>query len=437
MTNPNAQTGTIPTGVADADRAGRTILVATSGQDGAASLRAADLIASHTKSKVLVLSVIEPDPATPYDPQFGFVSPQYQTTRLEIRNADVRRQLQAATEKGAEWPMDIRFGSAPAVIADEARRRGAYLVIMDSGRHDRLTRLLTGETTLRTIRRAQTPVLALVGELERPPSVAIAAVDFSPASIAAARAALDLLSGEATLYLVHVWSRSASDHPSERARDAAYEHSLPGLFDRAQDILDSPPGIAIHRITLLGDPVEEIQQFAASQGADLIAAGRRGHGFFERLLVGSTTTALVRGATCHVLVTPEPTAAESDSIARALTGVFASRAPDEWAVQLDGFSRRNRGRRVALELDDPHVGTQMQATGYALVGATYDHNDRSIQIMLGGPGDESVHLTHTVRNVTAVAVRSDQSHNDQELRIEERDGWVVLQFAPADRPERE
>ncbi|HEY9426520.1 MAG TPA: universal stress protein [Gemmatimonadaceae bacterium] len=437
MTSPLAGPSTLPTKVGGEPRTRPPIIVATSGQDGAASLRAAELIGSHTKSKVLVLSVIEPDPATPYDPQFGFVSPEYQATRLELREADVRRQLKGATAKGAEWPIEIRFGPAPAVIADEARRLDASLVIMDSGRPGRITRLLIGETTLRTIRRAQTPVLTLAGELEKLPSVAIAAVDFSPASIAAARAALGLLSGEATLYLVHVWSRSASDHPSERARDDAYERALPGLFDRAQGILGAPPGITVQRITLLGDPVEELERFAASQGADLVAAGRRGHGFFERLLVGSTTTALVRGAKCHVLVTPEPTVADADAVARALTGVFASRAPDDWSVQLDGFSRRNRGRRVALEVDDPHIGTQLQATGYVLVGAAYDRNDRSIQLMLGDPGDEKVHLTHTVRNVTAVAVRSDESHNDQTLRIDHRDGWIMLRFTPSNRPEGE
>ena len=97
---------------------------------------------------------------------------------------------------------------------------------------------------------------------------------------------------------------------------------------------------------------------------------------------------------------PNASDVRPNAVARALTGVFASRAPDDWSVQLDGFSRRNRGRRVALEVDDPHIGTQLQATGYVLVGAAYDRNDRSIQLMLGDPGDEKVHLTHTVRNVT-------------------------------------
>lgn len=437
MTELHVAQGTLPSGADNGKRAGRPIVVATRGEDGAAALRAAELLAAHTKSEVLVLSVVEPDPATPYDPQFGFVSPEYQEIRRDIRDSNVRRQVRSATAKGAEWPIDIQFGAAPMVIADEARRQNASLVIMDSGRHALVARLLAGETALRTIRRARTPVLAVVGDIEKLPSIAVSAIDFSPASIAAARAARDLLSDDATLYLVHVWSRSSSDHPSERARDDAYERALPERFARALAAIDVPPGISIHRITLLGDPVEEILSFAASQGAELIAAGRRGYGFFERLLVGSTTTALLRGAKCSVLVTPEPSAAEADALARAVTGVFESHTPDHWAAQLDGFSRRNRGRLVALEVDDPHTGTQLQAAGYALFGAVYDHNDRSVQIMLAHPGAESAHLTHVIRNVTAVAVRSDQSGVDQALRIEHRDGWMAMRFAPADHPQRE
>jgi nucleotide-binding universal stress UspA family protein len=436
MSELHLATGTLPAGADPERRAGNPIVVATSGEDGAAALRAAELLASHSRSEVLVLSVVEPDPATPYDPQFGFVSPEYQEIRRDIRNGNVRRQILSATAKGAEWPIDIQFGAAPVVIADEARRQNASLVIMDSGRHALIARLLAGETALRTIRRARTPVLAVVGDVEKLPSVAVVAVDFSPASIAAARVTLDLLSDDATLYLVHVWSRSSSDHPSERARDDAYEHTLPERFTRALAAIEVPPGITVHRITLLGDPVEEILSFAVSQGAELIAAGRRGFGFFERLLVGSTTTALLRGAKCSVLVTPEPPVAEADALARAVTGVFESHTPDQWAAQLDGFSRRNRGRTVALEVDDPHTGTQLQAAGYALLGAAYDHNDRSVQIMLAQPGAESAHLTHVIRSVTAVAVRSDQSGLDQTLRIDHRDGWIVMRFAPADRPRR-
>jgi nucleotide-binding universal stress UspA family protein len=411
------------------------LLVATNGQDGTAALRAAELLAAHDRSDIVVLSVIEPEPASAYDPQFGIIAPEYEAARLETRRADLQRQLQSVAGAGAAWPTDIRFGPAPDAIADEARQRRASLIVMDSGRHDWIARLLAGETALRTIRRAQVPVLTVAGAFDALPRTAIAAIDFSPSSITAARAALDLLADDATLCLVHVWSRSASEHPSERARDETYERGLPALFDRVEKALGAPRGITVRRVTLLGTPVEELLKFAASQGADLIAAGRRGHGFFERLLVGSVTTALVRGAACSVLVTPEPAPAEADALARSVTGVSESHAPEEWAVRLDGFSRRNRGRRTVLEVDDPHVGLQMQAVGYALSGVAYDHNDRRVEIMLGDPEHETTHLTHTIRDVTAVAVRSDPGGKDEALRITHRAGRALLRFLVADTPD--
>lgn len=421
-----------PASIAGPGRSDQPLLVAVEGRNGTAALRAAELIAARSHSKVVVLSVLEPESTAAYDPQFGFLSPEYEAARVANRHADVRQQIDGATGAGADWPVDVRFGPAAATIAEEARRRGASLVVMDVGRHGPLARLAASETALRTMRRSTTPVLAVSGEFRKLPSTAIAAIDFSPSSIAAARTALDVIAGDAVLYLVHVWSRSGSDHPSERARDQAHEHALSGLFDRVEEILRAPHGITVRRITLLGNPVEELLELARSQGADLIAAGRRGHGLFERLLVGSTTTALVRSVGCSILVTPEPTTAETDALARAITGGFASRSPDEWAVVLDGFSRRNRGRRVVLEVDDPHVGTQMQATGYALVGVSYDHNGRSAQIMLADPLHETAHLTHTIPNVTAVALRSRPTGKDDALRVDHREGAVLLRMLDPD-----
>lgn len=410
------------------------LLVAIDARDGTAALHAAELIAARRETEVVVLSVLEPDATAPYDPQFGFLSPDYEAARLENRHSDVRRQLNTATRSGSAWPIALRFGPAAATIADEARRRAVSLVVMDIGKHGPLARLVAGETALRTMRRASSPVLAVSGDFIALPSVAMAAIDFSPSSIAAAQAVLGIIADDATLYLVHVWSRSASDHPSERARDDAYERALPGLFERAEEVLRSPPGITVHNITLLGDPVTELVRFAASHGVELIAAGRRGHGVFERLLVGSTTSAIVRGASCSVLVTPEPTIAETETLARAVTGVFASHSPDEWAVVIDSFSRRNHGRQATLELDDPHIGTQMQASGYVLVGTAYDHNNRSVQIMLADPLFENTHLTHTVSNVTAVAVRSDPARKDQALRVDHRAGSVLLRSLDSEAP---
>src|SRR5581483_2816699 len=191
-------------------------------------------------------------------------------------------------------------------------------------------------------------------------------------------------------------------------------------------LLDVPSGIVLRHVSLLGSPVEQIAAFAESQGAELVVAGKRGHGFFERLLVGSVTTGLLRGVARSMLVTPEPSAIEADRLERRITGVSTGRSPDQWAAQLDGFSRRNRGRRTVLEVDDQTVGIQVQATGHALLGAVYDPNDKQIDIMLGRPDDATSHLTHAIRDVTAVAVQSDPQGHDQALRITHRTGQALL-----------
>jgi nucleotide-binding universal stress UspA family protein len=260
------------------------LLIATSGRDGTAALRAAALFASKRKAEVAVLSVIEPDPASAENP--WLLSPAYEARCIVIRRAVIRQQLQDVQNTDTEWPIEVRFGSPADEIASEARRRKAGLIIMDSGRHDVIARLLAGEVTLRTIRYAGTPVLAVGPDLRGLPRVAVAAIDFSPSSIAAARAALDVLSDRATLYLVHVWPRSSGDDPVAQARDEAYERRLLALFRRVEGHLHPRPGITIHPVSRRGAPVDELLQFAASQRADLIVAGRRGHGFFERLLVG-------------------------------------------------------------------------------------------------------------------------------------------------------
>lgn len=408
------------------------VIVATSAHDGETALRAAQIIAGHKGAPVVALSVVEPGIAPFRDPIYGEVSPEFLASRVDSRLTALRSRVTRVAGPNAAWDTSVRVGPTEAVIADEAGDRGAGLIVMDSGRHNWVARLLVGETTLRTIRLAECPVLAVGGTFEDVPRVAVAAIDFSPSSIAAARAALALLGDHATLDLVHVWRRSASDHPSERARDDAYEHSLGALFERLVSTLAAPAGVTVRTMAMLGEPAEELLAFAASQGADLLVAGRRGRGFFERLFIGSVTTALVRGAECSVLVTPDPPLADADELARLVSGVFESERPEDWPTQLDGFSRRNQGRRATLEADDPAVGRRVLVRGYAFFGAVYDHNDRRADLMLGEPGSATAHITHGISGVKVVAVRSGADGTDEALLVAHDGGWAMLTLGPAE-----
>lgn len=418
------------------------VVVATSTHDGTVALHAARVIAAQCNAPVVALSVVEPAATALYQPDYRYLSPEYDAIRASARFADIRRQVAAVAGPDAGWDTPIRLGSPDAAITEEAKERDAALIVMDSGRHNWIARLLVGETTLRTIRWAPCPVLAVGATFDNLPRVAVAAIDFSPSSIAAARSALALLHHDATLYLVHVWRRSPSDHPSERERDDAYEQRLTGSFERLVATLGAPDSVTVRWLSLLGEPVDRLLEFAASHGADLIAAGRRGHGFFERLLIGSVTTALVRGSECSVLVTPDPPLAEADRLARSVTGIFETRVPADWAPELAAFSRRNQGRRTVLEADDPTIGHRIHVRGYSLLGAAYDHNDRRAALMLGESASGGVHITHSMTDVTLVAIRSAVDGKDEALLVAHGGGWAMLSFpstdaaAPADRAVR-
>jgi Universal stress protein family len=75
-------------------------------------------------------------------------------------------------------------------------------------------------------------------------------------------------------------------------------------FEQVTRQLAMSPLITVETVTLYGDAAHEVLQFASRVGADLIAAGSHGYGFFSRLLLGSVATKLLRGATCAVLGVP-------------------------------------------------------------------------------------------------------------------------------------
>jgi nucleotide-binding universal stress UspA family protein len=69
-----------------------------------------------------------------------------------------------------------------------------------------------------------------------------------------------------------------------------------------------------------GTPAETLRAAADAAAADLVAVGTRGPGWFERLLVGSVASEVLRGAHTHVLLCPAPGADERLRVERALVG---------------------------------------------------------------------------------------------------------------------
>ena len=164
--------------------------------------------------------------------------------------------------------------------------------------------------------------------------------------------------------------------------------------------------------------------------------GSSGLGFFDRLMVGSAATRILRRATVTVLAVPRPSAAEVERIERQLSGDVTTSEVARWPALVEAFSERNAGRPTQLEIDDPELGAQFQETGYTLLGASYDRRDDRLEIMLAAPGGGGHtgggHLTHTVGKVTSIAVLTDSREHDLALQARHGQGQTILLFR--DRP---
>lgn len=210
-------------------------------------------------------------------------------------------QLRRVLGNDAKTRVDVRSGDAPIALASAAMSSDSLLVV-GIGRPKVCDRLLGDESTLRLVRAAKTPVLAVAPGCALPAHSVLIAVDFSATSFAAARLALRLAVPGATALLVHVaarrgeitWGSGASGFRGDA--DLALEHWIHRLR----------PGFigTMLPIVLHGDPATELLAIAAHRACDLVAVGAHGHGPADRGDIGSVTARLVRCARQSVVVVP-------------------------------------------------------------------------------------------------------------------------------------
>jgi len=156
------------------------------------------------------------------------------------------------------------------------------------------------------MRMTSVPVLAVEAEVDRPRTI-VAAVDFSSSSLRAAKVAIELLkmNGSGSLYLVFVEPPAdLASNEFRLAEETRYPGDVVVWFRRFVDSLGPHGGILAEPVILTGRTVAAVAEFAERVGADLIAAGSHSHGRFERFLLGSVSTGLVRDASCPVLIVP-------------------------------------------------------------------------------------------------------------------------------------
>jgi nucleotide-binding universal stress UspA family protein len=294
-------------------------------------------------------------------------------------------------------------------------------------------RIFGSETALGVLRRGACPVLAVPAEAAGTLAHAVAAVDFSAASVRAAEAAVDLLSDGGTLTALHVRPRTSALLSGGvavlTAWEEAYTRRTDELLGRLTAMIRARrPDVRVTGMVRTGAPADVALAVAGEVGADLIATGTQGPGAVERLIVGSVSTAIIRRATVAVLACGEPSPTEVARIERSLFGVTEQTDHASWAALLADVTLRNAGRTSTVEVDDPMVGARTAERGYAFTGGAYDRHDRRIELMFADPVDPSRHLTRSLARVEVVQVETGPDGRDRAVRIQHGAGRTTVTF---------
>ncbi|MGW4896080.1 universal stress protein [Kitasatospora sp. NPDC004240] len=193
--------------------------------------------------------------------------------------------------------------SPARALCEESRH--AELVVLGSRGLNRLEEVLSNfSVTVPVSAQALCPVVVLgapehVGE--RPPHVVVG-VDGSEASAAAVAFAFDLAGRRhAVLRAVWVWQPPVLFPADERA---AVEAARVRLAEVTGGYVPGHPDVVLSHQVLAGHPVELLAQ--ASEQALAVVVGRRGHGGFSGMRLGSVPHGLLHRARCPVITVPPP-----------------------------------------------------------------------------------------------------------------------------------
>lgn len=284
------------------------ILVATDGTERCdAALRVAEGIARDHGLKTEVISVLEPL-ASLYPPVDGLLislPPAISdTARSELRTSIVRERLRKTLRTADAWKVQVKVGQVASSVVEAATAIDASLIVLGLGKHRPVDRLLGDEIAAQVVRRASIPVLAVPSDARAPLRRSVVGVDFSRASLRAARAAVSLTTPPGHVWLAHV--KPPLDIPTEAYEGASviYSQGVVSAFQKIEERLEPVELLEVRPVVLDGRVTDELLTFAAGHRADLLVTGAHGRSLVERLLIGSVTTRLLRAAGCSVLVIP-------------------------------------------------------------------------------------------------------------------------------------
>lgn len=239
-------------------------------------------------------------------PPYTLPGPDAVEFELEfIREARLKATEQARQGGAVGATVHVRAGLAPQLVNKVAEESGSDLIVVGANPQPALARSLVGPTGRRILYLADRPVLVASEARREPYRRIVAAVDLSQMSLSVLECAWTLARVDgAELVVLFV----LEPLPMILARVARLrEEGLRKANTELDRVLNeaglSGEGSVVKRIRE-GNAGREILQEAQSADADLVVLGTHGFGFFDRLMLGSTSLYVLRHGNRALLVVP-------------------------------------------------------------------------------------------------------------------------------------
>ena len=407
------------------------VLVALKPYDGSeAALAVARWLAVEQRRPLHAITVLEPSEMVSVAAGAAGVPvlPEHYHEEERAAIADLLEARLSRMSAVATQRVDVAEGWTAQTVADLGRDREAHAIVVGTGRHGALGRVVYGERAVQIARLSDRPVLVVPpNAVAGPVSEVVVAVDFSPASLRAARFAMTMTADHGRLTLVHVKSAVKLSEEGAGWWEDAYERRATDLFHRFVASLRAERGITVDTRLLHGDVASVLVAYAREIGAGVIACGGRRHSFIERMLLGSVSTELIRRAGCTVAVLPDRLQESGADLLPVAGGVVESWDPNAWPALIEGFARRNGGRAAQLRFKAASPqGAGSVESGFHLVDASFERAASRAEIVLADPDMPGSQLSHRISNVRAVMVSTDATGRDVWLRLDTESGRCAL-----------
>jgi acetoin utilization deacetylase AcuC-like enzyme/nucleotide-binding universal stress UspA family protein len=345
---------------------------------------------------------------------FHASDPLYRTTLFERggeqqeRIASAQNQIETMMQtQPVTWQAMVKVGEPVDVMARAAKEAQADLVIAASHGLRGLKRVFLGKVVERMARHIECPLLVV-----RPAPTEQSAIALEHILIACSLTTqADTVVGYGCRFAQHLNARMTLLHAMETPLNKEIVNPEEAPYTEVQDALArrlrqrmvttipedmhamAEPGYVLQP----GLPGEAMLQYARRHAVDLIVVGVRAHRAMEKIVVGSTTEALLRHSPCPVLVVPEdlpqPGRVATDTADRLATGIVQD------ARMLEH-----------LTADDHPESHQRLATAYAAVADLQRHPAfRLVPARMAR--SEEILWVHTPEHLAQVAATAEQPYS--------------------------